>query len=180
MNLAVLAAWLYDIGKFAQRARERKSALEHEYCPFKNGHHTHQHVLYTDYFIEHTLPLPEELEGFRSQLADLAASHHRADGKSREHRAIQRADRLSAGMDRTETELEGDFISERLNSVFARVRLGGKGMPEDAPVPRYRLKPLGTGDAIFPMRVPAAADDYQTLWRDFVAQLQNIPRNLGV
>lgn len=49
-ELAVLAAWLHDIGKFAQRAGAPASAgLEQEICP--QGE-THRHVLYTDYFIE--------------------------------------------------------------------------------------------------------------------------------
>jgi len=180
MNLPVLAAWLHDIGKFAQRAREQWSHLEHEYCPQYEGRYSHQHVLYTDYFIERILPLPEELEGFRAMLADLAASHHRAQGKSREHQAIQKADRLSAGMDRTESEREGDFRAERLNAIFAKVRLGGKGLPEDEPVPQYQLKPLGEDNAIFPVAKARTGPDYRSLWQEFTSQLRAIPCKSGV
>ncbi len=181
MNLPVLAAWLHDIGKFAQRAGERRSSLEHEYCPKSgyNGRYSHQHVLYTDYFIEHILPLPPELEGSRSILADLAASHHRADGKSRDHLAIQRADRLSAGMDRTESEKEGDFIAERLNSIFAKVRLGGSGLPEDALAAKYQLRPLAEKDSIFPAANAGNGPGYKALWREFILQLKNLPCHLG-
>ena len=71
-ELAVLAAWLHDIGKFAQRAGAPASAgLEQEICP--QGE-THRHVLYTDYFIENVLPLPPEMEGLRGGLARMAAA----------------------------------------------------------------------------------------------------------
>lgn len=180
MELAILAAWLHDIGKFAQRARENRSDLEHEYCPQYKGNSTHQHVLYTDYFIERILPLPPELEAERSRLASLAASHHRAEGKSREHMAIQKADRLSAGMDRTESGEEGNYIRERLNSIFSAVRLGGKGLPEDGAPLQYALAPLDDGDAIFPMANAQQGAGYDTLWRKFLADLRNIPTDLGV
>lgn len=178
MNLPVLAAWLHDIGKFAQRAKAPRSNLEHEYCPSYNGHSSHSHVLYTDYFIENILPLPRELEASRSRLADLAASHHKADGRSREHRAIQTADRLSAGMDRTERDEEGNYISERLESIFSKVKLGGKGQTGE--IPRYTLKPLNSAGAIFPCENALGGANYQSLWRDFLAALQKLPLNLGV
>lgn len=140
MKLAILTAWLHDIGKFAQRAKEGHSRLEHEFCPTHDGKYTHQHVLYTDYFIENILPLPDELKASASLLAGLAASHHRADGKSREHQAIQLADRLSSGMERTASEKEGDYIAERLDSIFSKVKLNGKKL--DGKIPQYMLKPL--------------------------------------
>lgn len=181
MNLPVLGAWLHDIGKFAQRAREEeRSPLEHEYCPQYNGRYTHQHVLYTDYFIKHILPLPDELENMRGVLADLAASHHRASEKSREHQAIQLADELSAGMDRTECAREGDFVAERLNSVFAKVRLNGKGLDGDDCPPRYRLAPLGGDDAVFPVKSAVDGQDYPSFWQEFVAEARQLPCNLGV
>lgn len=180
MNLPILGAWLHDIGKFAQRAKARRSDLEHEYCKFNQDRYTHQHVLYTDYFIEHTLPLPEELEGMRSFLAGLAASHHKADGKSREHRAIQRADGLSAGMDRTEAEQEGDFIRARMDSIFSKVKLGSKGVDAAAPCLQYSLAPLGEKDSIFPVQNAHNDGSYKTLWTSFIAELEQIPRNLGV
>ena len=74
----VLGALLHDIGKFAQRASRPKSPDDVGYCPINQQHRpTHLHVLYTDYFIEHDLLLPPELELQRSKLARLAASHHK-------------------------------------------------------------------------------------------------------
>lgn len=180
MNLPVLGAWLHDIGKFAQRAGAGRSDLEREYCPSRQGRHTHQHVLYTDYFIEHILPLPEELAGMRATLANLAASHHRAEGKSREYKAIQKADRLSAGMDRTEQEQGDDFISARMDSIFSKVRLGGKGIDASAPALQYRLAPLGENNTIFPVPNAVAGENYKSLWNRFVSELEKIPCRLGM
>lgn len=180
MNLAVLAAWLHDIGKFAQRAGEGRSALEHEYCPQRNGRSTHLHVLHTDYFIENLLPLPEELESSRGVIADLAASHHRAEGKSREHLAIQLADRLSSGMDRTESEEEGNFIADRMDAIFSKVRLNGKGPDEKAPALKYKLLPLNYSDAIFPAADARIGPDYRALWQEFLAALKKMPCDMGV
>lgn len=180
MNLPVLGAWLHDIGKFAQRARENHSPLEHEYCKQDgNGHYTHQHVLYTDYFIENLLPLPDELKPHASLLASLAASHHRAEGKAREHQAIQWADQLSSGMDRTKSADKGNFIAARLKSVFARVRLDDRGIAQDARIPEYELLPLGAENAIFPVANPSPEHDYQSLWRAFIKELQNLPCDCG-
>lgn len=180
MNLPVLGAWLHDIGKFAQRAGAQRSNLEQEYCPSWNGRHTHQHVLYTDYFIEHKLPLPSELEGMRSALASLAASHHHAQSKSREHQAIQWADRLAAGMDRTESEQEGNFISARMESIFAKVRLGGKKADASSRSLQYKLEPLGENNSIFPVQDAQAGEDYSALWNRFVSELGQLPCHLGV
>ena len=148
-ELAVLAAWLHDIGKFAQRAGAPASqGLEQDLCP--QGQ-THRHVLYTDYFIEHVLPLPPEMESVRGRLARMAAAHHRPDSASREEVALQRADGLSSGGDRMTGESGGDYRTARLESIFHSIRLDGKGLAADAPPLRYRLLPLDAeGEPIFP------------------------------
>lgn len=181
MNLAVLGAILHDIGKFAQRAGQPRSPLEHEYCPSRDGRYSHSHVLYTDYFIEKKvlLPMPDELEPYRSKIASLAASHHRADGKDRDHRAIQLADRLSSGMDRTESDTEGNFRKERMDSIFHKVRLDGKGVPKDSTPLKYQLNALGGKDSLFPIKDADKGNSYATLWNQFVAELNSLPSDLG-
>ena len=51
----VLAAWLHDVGKFAQRADVPElydKGLEGQYCKTtKDGRYTHQHVIYTEGFL---------------------------------------------------------------------------------------------------------------------------------
>ncbi len=143
-TLPVLAAWLHDIGKFAQRADAPCSrGLEQEYCPKGT---THRHVLYTDHFIERVLPLPPELEGDRSRLARMASAHHRPDTSSREETALQSADRLSSGGDRLAGDSAGDYKTARLESVFTGIKLNDKGMPQGAPPLRYCLRPLDASD----------------------------------
>lgn len=181
-ELAVLAAWLHDVGKFAQRAGAPASkGLEQEICPQGK---THRHVLYTDWFIEHDLPLPPDLEGQRSRLARIASAHHRPDSGSREEMVLQRADRLSSGGDRIAGEAEGDYRTARLESIFQAIRLDGKGL--DAAPRRYQLRPLDAGlqgedSPIFPRpeeecKTPA----YTELWDEFCQALKAIPLDLGV
>ncbi len=183
LELAVLAAWLHDVGKVAQRAEAPASrGLEQEYCP--QGE-THRHVLYTDYFIEHTLPLPPELEPERSRLARTASAHHRPNTASREECALQRADCLSSGGDRVEGTAGGSYKSARLESIFTAVHLNGKGMPDGAEPLRYRLLPLdaenGTGDGvpIFPCR-KAGEPSYKALYAGLCEALKHIPLDMGV
>ena len=183
--LPILAAWLHDIGKFAQRAEAPCSTgMEQEYCP-SGG--THRHVLYTDYFIENLLPLPAELEADRSRLARMASAHHRADEASREEVALQEADRLSSGGDRMDGEADGSYKTARLESVFTNIRLGDKGITEDVPILRYRLLPLDSADvdnpAIFPVEGAEKKGTYKALWSGFLKALQNgksLPLGMGV
>ncbi len=178
-EFAVLAAWLHDVGKFAQRAEAPASRrLEQEYCP---GGKTHQHVLYTDFFIENVLRLPPDLEARRSSLARLASAHHRPNEASREEIALQRADCLSSGGDRMEGQAGGNYKTARLESIFSEVRLGGKRLPEDEPRLRYRLRPLDAGDdALFPVREAGNADSYRDLFKAFCKALEDLPLNMGM
>lgn len=178
-EFAVLAAWLHDVGKFAQRAEAPASRrLEQEYCP---GGKTHQHVLYTDFFIENVLRLPPELEARRSELARLASAHHRSDTASREEMVLQRADCLSSGGDRMEGQAGDNYQTARLESIFSEVRLGGKRLPEDEPRLRYRLRPLDAGDdVIFPVKETGNADSYRDLFEAFCKELEDLPLNMGM
>jgi len=74
----ILASLLHDIGKFGQRAgAPRSEEMALTYCPTNRfGKPGYLHVLHTDYFIEHDLPLPEELEEKRAVLAKNASTHH--------------------------------------------------------------------------------------------------------
>jgi CRISPR-associated protein Csm1 len=51
----IIAAWLHDVGKFAQRADVSElydKKLEGQYCKkTKDGRYTHQHVIYTEGFL---------------------------------------------------------------------------------------------------------------------------------
>jgi len=126
-KILILGALLHDIGKFAQRAgRPCSRDLEAEYLPSFNGKRSHWHALYSDYFVEKDLPLPLELEEFRSRLARVASVHHRPDTDDLSEMCVMIADRLSAGSDRlenTEIETQAGFRESRLVSVFDEVEL---------------------------------------------------------
>ena len=182
-TLPVLAGLLHDIGKFGQRAgAPATQGMDQEYC--KDGT-SHRHVLYTDYFIEHTLPLPPELQAVRSKLARMAAAHHRPDNASAEEMALHKADCLSSGGDRMDGLAEGDYKTARLESVFTHVRLNGKGLADTGKPLRYCLRSLDDKNAaptIFPVKLEEAqkGSSYKELYTNFLAALKKIPLDLGV
>ncbi|MGN0008082.1 MAG: type III-A CRISPR-associated protein Cas10/Csm1 [Desulfovibrionaceae bacterium] len=175
LHLLNLAALLHDIGKFAQRAgRPCSSGLEQEYCP---GGTTHRHVLYTDYFIEKTLPLPKALEPLRSRLARLASAHHRPDAGNLMEMCICEGDRLSSGGDRVAGKSGGTYRTARLESVFNVIGLRQKYTCNL----RYRLMPIDDADAIFPVQAEEAArTDYAALWQRFEQELAGLPLEHGI
>jgi CRISPR-associated protein Csm1 len=125
-----LAAYLHDLGKFAERARINvsKDALDAhktQYCPFhttdkggKNGYHSHIHAAYTGLafdLIEQTAPdlikgdmhpfvNRNQLQAVHDQATDslinAAAAHHRPDTFLQW--VIATADRVASGFERDE------------------------------------------------------------------------------
>lgn len=183
LHILVLAALLHDIGKFAQRAGRPKSSDQADmYCPTgEHGRPSHTHVLYSDYFIEHDLPLPDELNGQRSYLARLASSHHKPAGDDLFEQVLCVADRLSAGADRKAgEETIGDYKSARLLSIFEQLSFDGARPLTELQQGRYhRLEPLAASAAPVPLS-DAAKTDYQALFDSFLKQLQELPLDFGV
>lgn len=126
-----LAAYLHDLGKFAERARLEvpKDMLEAhvtQYCPFRtdasgrNGYHTHKHAAYTGLafdLIEQTAPdlIRGDMSPFVNRdalqanpslsvdsLVNAAAAHHKPE--SFLQWVIATADRLASGFEREEFE----------------------------------------------------------------------------
>ncbi len=183
----ILSALLHDIGKFAQRAGRPKSADDVGYCPIdqKTGRPGYLHVLYTDYFIENDLPLPPELEPQRSNLARLAAAHHKPAADSPLELAIQMGDRLSAGADRIGGEPEdGDYKKARLVSIFDQINLHKKMNWDDIPEDQrhyHHLKAIDELEAAFPVnREISQKSDYATLFEQFLGDLKELPLDFGI
>ena len=179
-ELAILAALLHDIGKFSQRAGHGSSKeLADMYCPQDKGRDTHKHVLYSDYFIENDLPLPPQLEGQRSKLARLAASHHKPANELLE-KTLQRADCLSSGADRKGgEESTGDYKSARLLTIFEQVSLNGERPYQELADGRYHpLTPLSSATAPVALE-QARTTTYTELFRQFTEQLQTLPLDMG-
>lgn len=166
-----VAALLHDIGKLRQRAGapldERTRALEATCCPSgAHGEATHQHVLHTHQFLTDIAEaLPDEVD--RETAAGIAARHHRPH--TPEDRILQRADRMSAGADRTprEYEAQGRYWSVALRSVFDKVREPGQETSPDH-VTTHGLKVL-SADAAYPEEGdrPLTREDYKRLWESF-------------
>lgn len=184
LALVVLAALLHDIGKFGQRAQAPCSErMEHEYCPTKQNYSSHKHVLYTDYFIEHILPLPLELESKRSSLARLASAHHKPALSEIAETCISDADRLSSGGDRITGDAEGSYKTARLESVFSAVTLGDENTQINTNL-RYRLLDLDFHDednqaSIFPVESHQEVS-YQVLYEKFLVSLKDLPCDMGI
>ena len=185
LKILVTGALLHDIGKFAQRAsRPYSKELEGEYLPTFKGKPSHWHALYTDYFIEHDLPLPNEISDYRNTIARIAGVHHRPDSTNLLEMCIMIADRLSSGSDRlenTQSESVSGFRESRLISVFDEIEL--KDHAFEPPGNWYhKLTPLEAGnDDIFPNngKPEGPPKDYETLFSAFQGDLAALKTDNG-
>ncbi len=180
LKILVLSALLHDIGKFAQRAKRPYSkTLQGEYLPVFDGKYSHWHALYSDYFIENDLPLPGELEEFRSQIARTASTHHRPVENNLMDMCVSIADRLSSGADRihsTDEESKAGFRESRLISIFDEIELLNHQFEPPGKY-FYKLVPLDIkDDVVFPVKDAATgpAKEYQVLFDQFHNELGKI------
>lgn len=143
-----LAAYLHDLGKFAERARIEvsKDALDAhktQYCPFhtfdpggKNGYHTHVHAAYTGLafdIVEQSAPdliqgdmhpfinraqLQSDPAAGTDSLINAAAAHHRPDTFLQW--VIATADRVASGFERDEFDKYNDAKDENEETKTGR------------------------------------------------------------
>ena len=186
----VLAAWLHDVGKFAQRADVSElydKKLEEKYCkPTKYGGYTHQHVLYTEGFLSNYRDvLPDSVNW--ENVKNLAANHH--NPSSYYDWIIAEADRLSSGSDRcnilelADSKKENDFDEEKeklkfyekpMLHILSTVKLEEK----DAPKKAYcKMAVLDADTVLSSAEIKTSREEYKKLWDDFVKgfkKLQNL------
>ena len=164
-----LAAFLHDLGKFAERALidvpgEVIKNNQHLYCPYhqEGGWFSHKHAAYTAIALDQIEPYLPPLKGqdvtpFASwgsddvddSLINSAAKHHKPDTFLQW--VIATADRVASGFERNEFEeynkaKEGtatgkNHYTARQLTLFEQVRLNDKGR-EQIYRYRYKLKPL--------------------------------------
>ncbi len=186
----VLAAWLHDVGKFAQRADVSElydKKLEEKYCkPTKYGGYTHQHVLYTEGFLsKYRDVLPDSVNW--EHVKNLAANHH--NPSSYYDWIIAEADRLSSGSDRcnilglADSKKENDFDEEKeklkfyekpMLHILSTLQLDDKPEPKKA----YCKMAVWDNDNVLSDKdYKTSKGEYKKLWDDFVKdfkKLQNL------
>lgn len=178
-----IAAFLHDIGKFAERASvaEKQSDdleagfyLDEQfllnnmdlYQPHYNNIYTHKHAVYTAGFIDHIEKfLPKEFNkgewGLDDSFMNLAAGHH--NPKTPLQWIIAIADRVSSGFDRDEFENYNkgmgigfkDYKKTRLLTIFEGISTDGTWRDDSLESYRFRypLKELSP-ENIFPVVIP--------------------------
>ena len=173
-----IAAFLHDIGKFAERADFNVSMefLNNNadlYQPYikEQNRHTHKHAVYTAAFIDHIEKLlPKQFNkgewGLGDSFMNLASGHHKPQTPMQWIIAI--ADRVSSGFDRDEFEdynaesgenRKGikiqDYKKTRLLTIFEGLSTREEWKEDSLDVYRYRypLKELSPAN-IFPLDTP--------------------------
>ncbi len=180
----IIASWLHDVGKFAQRANRKElynKALEGIYCKVQQGGwYGYQHVVYTQGFLEKfKFVLPDGLDANR--IIELAAKHH--SPSTYEEWLVAQGDRLSSGSDRCNIlgkedaenqSVQNDnpvkFYEKPLIHILSTLRIGDRDEPNRA---YCKMQPL-EGDAILSTTSSKIGkDDYNKLWelfeKDFAA-----------
>lgn len=180
----IIASWLHDVGKFAQRANRKElynEALEGIYCKVQlGGWYGYQHVVYTQGFLEKfKFVLPDGLDANR--IIELAAKHH--SPSTYEEWLVAQGDRLSSGSDRCNIlgkedaenqSVQNDnpvkFYEKPLIHILSTLRIGDRDEPNRA---YCKMQPL-EGDAILSTTSSKIGkDDYNKLWelfeKDFAA-----------
>ena len=179
----VIAAWLHDVGKFAQRADVSElydKNLEGQYCKTtKYFGYSHQHVVYTEGFINrYKLVLPESVNW--EHVKNLAANHH--NPSSYYDWIIAEADRLSSGSDRCnilgEMEYKDEeklkFYQKPMLHILSTLKLEEK---EEAQKAYCKMLCLENDAVLSSSNYQTSKEEYRKLWDDFVKgfeKLQNL------
>jgi len=189
-----LAGLLHDVGKFWQRADEsfdsRKSQLSETVrnnvgmiCKLtQKGYYSHQHVLWTQEFIDRK----EKGFPFLKDITSLSAYHHNPSNK--EQAIVQIADWWASGIDRTYTEDAGlelgkqKFRRQPLGNIFSVLSVQnfeGKGIVSENRS-SFKLNPINIieGD-FFPTEYSEdfanAKKEYSKLWQSFYDEFDLLP-----
>jgi CRISPR-associated protein Csm1 len=172
----VLGALFHDIGKFKQRAFGGKphskfpQSMDSMILPSTHSGYGYQHALWTFDFFENdlkNLQLPNDLDW--NIIRNLASKHH--NPSTFEEEILQKADRLSSSIDRTESDnhfKSGDYLKKHLRSIFTQVSIENELMKN---VYGYNIATLDIANT-FPILLQdetgSLQEKYAKLWDDFV------------
>ncbi|MGQ9569285.1 MAG: type III-A CRISPR-associated protein Cas10/Csm1 [Thermodesulfovibrionales bacterium] len=194
-----IAAFMHDIGKFAERADFNVSVgfLNNNadlYQPYikEQNRHTHRHAVYTAAFIDHIEKLlPKQFNkgewGLEDSFMNLAAGHHKPQTPMQW--VIAMADRVSSGFDRQEFENYNkeigikDYKKTRLLTIFEGISTEDKWKEDKLEAYRFRypLRELSP-ENIFPidseeyrtLDSEQASKEYRDLFSNFVYSLEKL------
>jgi CRISPR-associated protein Csm1 len=205
-----IAAFLHDIGKFAERAGaafnvspDFISGNMDLYQPHFQEQYTHKHALYTAAFIDHIEKLlPREFNrdewGLGDSFINLAAGHHKPETPLQW--VIAMADRVSSGFDRDEFENYNkeksdkgiafrDYKKTRLLTIFEGISPDGNWKEDNLESYRFRypLRELSP-ENIFPVDDPEyrkldgeqASKEYEELFFNFIASLEKLEHRRNI
>jgi len=193
------AGFFHDIGKFLERAKvsissdwESRNQVLYQPKYSNNGRefYTHKHALFTAYFLENWAKfIPEEfsrkvLEG--DSIMNISAMHHKPETPNQW--IVAHADRLAAGMDRTQFEKYNQIEDEpsgknayreiRLLSLFESIDLNEKNKykSRESHKYHYELKKM-TSATIFPKEGNSMGnpEEYSFLWKEFIKDFEALP-----
>ena len=167
----ILAAWLHDIGKFAQRAGiECTNELEGQLCRLQEGGwYSHQHVLYTERFLQTSKDyLPDDVQV--TEVIRLASAHH--NPSLYDEWLISQGDRLSSGSDRCshleiksqDDETPAKFYEKPLIHLVSSLHIKGKEKPviTYSPLQQMEVKAIFSAD-----NKKVSKHEYLKLWLEF-------------
>ncbi len=181
----VIAAWLHDVGKMVQRADVKdlyNRDLEGQYCKTtKDGRYTHQHVVYTEGFLDAFKDCLPDSVNF-GHVKKLAANHH--NPSSYYDWIISQADCLSSGSDRCnilgleKCEDENAFDEEKLKfyekpmiHLLSTIKLEEMA----APVQSYcKMQPLTDDNLIPDSNYKTSKEEYRRLYDQFVKDFKKL------
>ncbi len=203
--LYAVAGLLHDIGKFGQRAdvgfysseelsQQSKSIAENICNKAQSGYYTHQHVIWTNNFLEKFKSFFQQAHLYGSgenNMFNLAAYHHRPITK--EQAIITLADHWSSGMDRNtpmiaekvEKAGKDKFRSTPMVSVYNELQTqqnkDGLGVAQYG----YNINKLSIGETILPQKITTLniRENYSRLYTDFensFAQIKCVTQNSAI
>lgn len=178
----VFGALFHDIGKFKQRAYGGKphsqfpKTMDSFILPSTQSGYGYQHALWTFDFFENDLKtqqLPNDLDW--NIIRDLAAKHHKPS--TFEEEIIQKADRLSSSIDRTENDehfTSGDYLKKHLKSIFAQIAVDNEPIKDIYGYNVATLEISNTFPKLLQKESESQQEAYSALWNDFISVYNKI------
>ncbi len=181
----IIAAWLHDVGKMLQRADVKElydKNLEGRYCKTtKDGRYTHQHVVYTEGFIDSFKNcLPDSVNFLH--VKNLAAMHH--NPSTYYEWIISQADCLSSGSDRCnilgieKCEDESIFDEEKLKfyekpmvHILSTLKLEEAAKPVQS---FCKMQPLMDDNLLPDSNYRTSKEEYRKLYEQFAKDFKKL------